>query len=382
MKTTTLITPLLLASLKTKKKEYTLHDARCEGLALRVQPSGAISWITWLRENGKTRRITLGKLAELSPDEARKKQRNAVATEAIERPALRQNYITFKELADAFVAAKRGVYAETSMDALQTYLRSQLRPNFNKLPMDRIKPAILFDWFTSYSTTSPGGANAALGFFTTIYNWGQHHDQRLIPTDLPNPAGVLRKNCRKPVGRMLNADQIDSLMRVLQAAPTIRRNAADAIMLTLLTGCRSGEILKLKWSEWRGHTLFLQSTKTGPRRVELSQSAERVLIKREVDRTTGYVFPSDWGSKPHLQQIGSSWAKMKKQAKIDPAFRLHDLRHTYASHALQSGETLQMTGKLLGHADVRSTERYAHLDETYLIKVARKVANNIDKMMG
>lgn len=69
-------------------------------------------------------------------------------------------------------------------------------------------------------------------------------------------------------------------------------------------------------------------------------------------------------------------------AEIDAGFRLHDLRHTYASHALQSSETLYMTGKLLGHKDVRSTERYAHLDGSTLAKAARAVSKEIAQLLG
>lgn len=109
MKTTALITPHLIASLKPRKEEYTLHDARCDGLAIRIQPSGAMAWVTWHRASGKTRRITLGKLDALTPEEARKLQRKTVAT-AGHIAAPQRALMTFDALASAFVAAKRGVY--------------------------------------------------------------------------------------------------------------------------------------------------------------------------------------------------------------------------------------------------------------------------------
>ncbi|WP_027235665.1 Arm DNA-binding domain-containing protein [Leisingera caerulea] len=53
MKTVTLLTPLILSSLKARKKEYVLHDAQCDGLALRVQPGSAKSWVRWQRDAGR-----------------------------------------------------------------------------------------------------------------------------------------------------------------------------------------------------------------------------------------------------------------------------------------------------------------------------------------
>jgi hypothetical protein len=71
MKTEALLTPHMIAALRPKAKEYTLHDAGCPGLALRVQPSGARSWVAWARQGGLTRRITLGPVTELTLDQAR-----------------------------------------------------------------------------------------------------------------------------------------------------------------------------------------------------------------------------------------------------------------------------------------------------------------------
>jgi len=363
MKTTALITPHLIASLKPRDKEYTLHDARCDGLAIRVQPSGAMSWVT-------------------TPEAARSLQQETMMQGVGPSPVPSRALLTFNELATAFYDDKRGVYTKESVDSLQVYLRTQLRPAFGRMPMDKITPRILLDWFSDYSATSPGGANQAMGYFITIFLWGRHRDQRHLPYDIPNPWRLIRRNKRRAVGRMLNAQGIARLVRAINAAGPAQRDAADAVHLILLTGCRSGEILWLKWSEVRYDKIALGRTKTGPRRVELSEAASRVLEKRREIRTSPYVFPSKFGRKPHLSDINGGWRTLKAAAEIDPAFRLHDLRHTYASHALQSGETLYMTGKLLGHRDVRSTERYTHLDGTYLIKAARAVSEEIDRMLG
>ncbi|EBA02741.1 site-specific recombinase, phage integrase family protein [Rhodobacterales bacterium HTCC2150] len=82
-----------------------------------------------------------------------------------------------------------------------------------------------------------------------------------------------------------------------------------------------------------------------------------------------------------MATISGSWATLRKRADLPTDIRLHDLRHTYASHAILSGESLPTTGKLLGHASPRTTKRYAHLDGTTLAKAADKVALEIEQMM-
>ena len=80
--------------------------------------------------------------------------------------------------------------------------------------------------------------------------------------------------------------------------------------------------------------------------------------------------------------MDASWVTIKCAAGIPLDTRIHDLRHTYASHAILSGETLSMTGKLLGHTSLRSTKRYAHLDPGLLAKNADRIAKKVEKMMN
>ncbi|WP_299775772.1 site-specific integrase [uncultured Tateyamaria sp.] len=379
MKTTTLFTPLLLASIMPRKKEYVLFDAQCDGLALRVQPSGTKSWICWHRTGGKTRRVTLGRFDTLYLESAReafhqfqlKGERPAAPTLACA--------ITFGDLCTLFLTAKQGVYAESTLSALGYYLDTQLLPIFGCQVLSRLKTPEIADWFYRYSRTRPGGANQALGHFTTIVNWGSEAGH--LPQDFRNPAAPIRFNKRRSRGRMLNSDQLRRLAAVLNSASQNRRDAADAIWLILLTGCRSGEILRLRWDEVKRGKLKLSRTKTGPRDVALNSTAIEHLEKLRKTRRSDYVFPSSKSHKPYRTSIDNAWRSLKELAELPPDIRLHDLRHTYASHAIMSGETLSMTGKLLGHKRPNSTERYAHLDQKYLERAANKVARKVAKLM-
>lgn len=91
---------------------------------------------------------------------------------------------------------------------------------------------------------------------------------------------------------MLSSAQISALGKILKSCPPQYREAAEAVRLILLTGCRSGEILRLHWDEVKLDRLALTSTKTGPREVLLSYPARNLLKARKATKASAYVFPS------------------------------------------------------------------------------------------
>ncbi|WP_428830123.1 tyrosine-type recombinase/integrase [Cereibacter changlensis] len=198
---------------------------------------------------------------------------------------------------------------------------------------------------------------------------------------MPNPCAPIRRNRRHARGRLLSAAQIRSLGKALDTCPPQHRDAADAIRLILLTGCRSGEILRLRWSEVRPDRLALRATKTGPREVLLSPPAKKLLAGRRKTARAAFVFASAKQPGEPIGKIDHQWTLIRWRAGLPADIRLHDLRHTYASHAIMQGESLTITGKLLGHSDPASTERYAHLDGEYLAAAAERVALIVASMM-
>ena len=149
----------------------------------------------------------------------------------------------------------------------------------------------------------------------------------------------------------------------------------------LLTGCRSGEILRLKWKEVKPDRLNLDQTKTGGRTVMLNNLAiERLKILKQT-KTPPFVFPSPRDARKPRADITSGWNTIKRAAGLPASLRPHDLRHTYASHALLSGESLYTTGKLIGHRNAQSTQRYAHLAGDELQKAANDIATRVAMLM-
>ena len=373
MKTLALLTPLYLSRLKSKGKEYTVHDAGCDGLAIRVQPSGTRSWITWHRVSRKTRRITLGHYPKMGLEEARL-ARWEVQTSGESPELMRPVTMSFATLVERFMANKSKVYKPETLYCMQTYLDSQLLPAFGYRSIGQITSKEVAEWFYRYSKTRPGGAKQAIGHFGTIWNWGKREGH--LPQELPNPATPIRCNRKVARGRMLSSEQLADLGRVLHNPPTRLRQSAKAVLLILLTGCRRGEILNLKWQDVKKDRIALSQAKTGPRYVWLSEIAKDLLTGLKRRSQSPFVFP-DPNDPSQPRKSLSCWATLRDLTCLPNDIRIHDLRHTYASHAVLSGESLPITGALVGHKSLKSTARYTHLDPGQVLKAAEDVQKQI-----
>src|SRR5262249_59216119 len=140
-----------------------------------------------------------------------------------------------------------------------------------------------------------------------------------------------------------------------------------ALRLLLLTGARSGEVFAATWDQfdleagrWTKPSSHTKQKKQHV--VPLSPEARELLqhIRRGADETQTYVFPST-GKTGHLTTLKKSWRLICKAAGITN-LRIHDLRHSYASIAINAGLTLPVIGRLLGHTQTATTARYTHLE--------------------
>ena len=131
----------------------------------------------------------------------------------------------------------------------------------------------------------------------------------------------------------------------------------------------------LKWEHVRGDRIHLLNTKTGARTVQLPPTAVRLLEALPRRAGSSWVLP---GNRPetHMSGIDTAWRTVRARAWLDD-LRSHDLRHSFASRALALGESLPMIGKLLGHTQVQTTARYAHLANESVKASGSRVRNSI-----
>ena len=148
----------------------------------------------------------------------------------------------------------------------------------------------------------------------------------------------------------------------------------------MLTGCRKNEIVTLRWQDVDGDTLNLTDAKTGPRRVFLNAPA-RAILERQPRTGSAHVFPSRLKSRQPLSDNLSLWYSVRREAGIEDV-RLHDLRHTVASHAVLQGVPLPVVSRMLGHKRPSMTMRYAHVGDRETEAAAERIGAAIARELG
>ena len=369
------LTDRAIARLRPREREYTVWDNHVAGLGVRVRPSGGRSYILLKNAGGRSRRVSLGPVSLMTVAEVRR-ECHARKAEPEVAGAPRRAAPLFRDFVeDAWKEAHFEGYKPSTKMAVQSLLDRQLLPAFGSKPLDRITLAHITRWFDRFSWTAPGNANHALDLLTQIINFAIARGH--LET---NTARAVKRNRRPVLTRFLSREEISRLHRVLDRQTRhSRREQADIIRLLLLTGCRRSEILRLRWSEVDRDRLVLADGKTGLRIVPLNTPARRILERRPRGGSP-FVFPSPSDpTRPRSRNL-AFWYRARREACIEDA-RLHDLRHTHASHAVMNGVPVPVVARLLGHSDVRTTLHYAHLGDREIEQAAERVGQAIAALL-
>jgi len=349
-------------------REYALRDERQASLILRVRPSGTKTWEVRERTKGVSVRSTLGAFPSMGVKAARKA---AVAFLAGDRKPVRQCG-TFRELCGQHELRHAANLKPSGLRTYRSYVRLQLLPAFGSCPIDTITRRDVASWYERYGLTSPGGANRALGILSQMLTSAQRWD--MLPPDWSNPAVGIRLNRRRTIGTFLSKPQMARLGSVLARRSNIGCPATGVLEALLLTGCRVGEILSLRWEDVRPDRLRLHDSKTGARDVPLGTAARRFFTsyRRRRSSACGRHKVFQFGEAMPYARVRTVWLSVRKEAQLPGTLRIHDLRHSFASHAIMAGESLFTVSRLLGHKRIRTTARYAHLaDDTLRASVER-----------
>ena len=371
------LTDAAIIRLRPRAREYAVWDGNLPGLGVRVRPTGGKTWVLLEETGGRTKRVSLGPVSAMTVAEARRAcHERRARPEPEETPAPAPPVPLFREFVEGeWRKAHFDRYKPSTKKGVRTRIKDRLLPAFGSAPLDRIAPVEVRKWFDAWSRTAPGGANKGLELLRQIMNFAIARGY--VET---NPTRDIRPNRRPKLTRFLSREEIARLHRALDAeAGKGRRQQADIVRLLLLTGCRRGEIVGLRWSEVRDDMLALADTKTGPRRVPLNARARRIL-DRQKRAGSPFVFPSPRDpSRPRGGTL-SLWYRVRREAGIEDV-RLHDLRHTHASHAVMNGVPVPVVSRMLGHSNVRMTLRYAHLEDREIEQAAEQVGQAIGALL-
>ena len=370
------LTDAAVSRFRPREREYTVWDSRIAGLGVRVRPTGGRSWVLLLDAGGRTKRVSLGPVSTKTVAEAR---REAVRRHTGPHPeqATGPAAPLFRDfVAGPWKEAHFDRYKPSGRDTVSGFLRRELLPAFGAKPLDHITPARVRRWFDRYSRTAPGGANRAFDILRQIMNFAVACGH--VGT---SPTGGIERNRRPALTRFLSREEVARLHEVLNAQTRSGdRQQADIIRLLLLTGCRKSEITGLRWSEVQDGMLALADSKTGPRTVPLGSRA-RAILDRQPRTGSPFVFPSPLDpARPRGTDL-RLWYRIRREAGIEDV-RLHDLRHTMASHAVMNGVPVPVVSRMLGHSNVQMTLRYAHLADRDIEAAAERVGQAMNAAMA
>ncbi len=369
------LTDALALAARPREREYAIHDTALQGFMLRVQSNGARSWVFRFRRDGKARRVTLGRPDAVKADRARTAALAFLAQEKgggspVPLPA---SGPTLAKFAAEYVERRSPSWKPSTLAATMSYLDSAILPAVGHLRVGSAVRADIARFFHEYGRRKPGGANRSHEILRTMFDraiaWGHR------PEAAGNPCKGIVRYKRPPRGRLLGADDLAKLGAVLCQREDDNPVCVAAVRLLLLTGCRPGEIRRLRWSEVKPDRLTLIDAKTGPRHVLLGGAARELLDGLAGTASGEWVFPGRDEDEPlDKNDLYGFWIKARDAAGIVADARLHDLRHAHASHAVMNGESLHVAGRLLGHRRASTTNRYVHLDDATLGEAAERVA--------
>jgi len=401
MSNTVKLTKRAVDALKPSAARYVAWDTELAGFGVRVSPTGRKSYVFRYRasggRSGRSREPVIGVHGPITPDQAREIARTWAALvaaggdPAADRESLRQAP-TVSDLLDRFITdhAERNNKPSTVRNVKQT-IENHLRPALGRIKVRDVTRADISKFHGSLRST-PYQANRALALLSKAFSlaevWG-------LRSDSSNPCMRVQRFEEKARERFLSEKEFAALGDVLAKAERgelipkgkdapvyVSPQAITAIRLLLFTGARVSEILGLRWEFVNGenNTAELLDSKTGKKTIHLPPAALEVLNDLERPASgKGYVVRGGRGNGDACQplvNIKKPWGILRTAAGLD-GVRLHDLRHSFASAAVAGGMSLPMIGALLGHRDVKTTARYAHLADDPIRAAAAQVGNRI-----
>lgn len=364
-------------------KPLLLWDTETKGFGLKVTPGGRKVYVLQYRMPGtSTRRVTIGAHGNpWTPDGARAKAIELLGDivrgdDPADVKRRVKAELSIAELCDFYISEGVRTKKPSTVEGDQARIDRHIKPVLGRRRVSALSRADL----NSFMSDVAGGKTATdekTGFRgRAIVRGGKSAANRSLATlsavlsfavdrglRADNPVRGVKKFQEGKRTRFLSNSEIARLGETLKTAEAEGTNpyAIAAIRLLILTGCRKNEVLSLRWDEVDVEAGFLRlaDSKTGAKEVYLGAPARALLSV--LPRQEGNPFVICGNKKgQHLVGLQKTWTVIRADAGLQDV-RLHDLRHSFASIAAQSGESLLVIGKLLGHADQASTQRYAHI---------------------
>ena len=396
------ITKRIVDAAQPGSRDTFIWDVDVRGFGLKVTPVGSRVYVLQRRVGGRMRRFTIGRHGSpWTPDMARDEAvrllgQIAEGKDPADARAEAKRNISVSQLCDLYLAEGCETKKSSSVARDRSIVSRHIVPLLGRKPIQVLSRADIERFMANVAAGrtardertgfrgraivrgGKGAANRTVASLSAILSFAVNRG--LLRH---NPAmGVKRyKNGHKE--RFLSPAELARLGEALTQAERDGENpyAVAAIRLLMLSGCRRNEVLSLEWDwiDFERAALRLPDSKTGAKVVALGAPALELL--QSLPRIDGnpHVIPSAVGN-GHFVGLQKVWARIRARAGLSDV-RLHDLRHSFASVGAASGDRLYVIGKLLGHKQSVTTQRYAHLADDPLRAAADRIAGQIAAAM-
>jgi integrase len=402
------LTKTVVEKAGVRDARYDLWDVELAGFGLRIEKSGTKTFIIRYRTDGGGRSaprrfMTVARYGTLTVEQARKKARALLGAAASGNDPAgdvqeKRREKTVKELLDFYEEhgcfIQRGIYKGRPMKPLtKQYTMARLRHHVEPLLGHKRASEVTSGDIERFVADVKAGKTARdekIGPRKRLIVRGGEGAARKVVRDLSavfsfagrhgfvaaNP--VEKASVRKTDNRRERFLMLDEVSRLGEAFDKVEADGANPKAVAIarlwaLTGCRRNEIAALKVHEVNlaGNLFEFDDTKTGKSVRPFGPAAAALLQELLKDRKEAYLFPAERGD-GYYQGTRNVWVEVTKLAGL-PGVTPHTLRHTLGSTATSSGEALALTGAILGHANLRSTAIYAHVQRERSLEAAKRV---------
>jgi integrase len=244
-------------------------------------------------------------------------------------------------------------------------------PRFGTWRLNAVTASDVSEWHSSLAKTRTR-ANRALAILSSLLSWAIR--QKLLTA---NPCEGIPRYREQPVNRYPTTTQLARIVSALDellVENAINPFFAAGVKVMIMTGARRSEIFEAQWAwlDCERRCLVLPDSKTGAKSIALPTAALEIILALPRLNGCRWIFPSAKTDRPFVN-FGAQWRPALDRAKVG-RWRLHDLRHGFASAAVGSGAPIYLVGKQLGHSRPSTTARYSHVADEPKHAVVETVA--------
>ena len=256
-----------------------------------------------------------------------------------------------------------------------SFWKNHLLPKFGHKHLDELKTDAIVEAQQSMrkSGYANGTANKWIVQLRFMYNVLK---KAKVPGSEFNPAAGIKQFRVEGRERFLSPEETERLRQAVEKSDNTQLKYIVALLLML--GCRKRELLDARWEQFdlERRIWTIPLAKSGkPSHVALSLASIEILAKLPRWEDCPYVVPNPKTRKP-FTGLKDSWKTATRRASII-SFRIHDLRHSFASNLLNAGVELLTVSRALNHASIQQTARYSHLSDDTKFAAVEAAANAI-----